>query len=91
MHVLHSPRLKRDYPGPDVSLSKKKKISKGKKKNTLSVKTQPHLEAGSSRASAAGQLQRLNLQDFRFRKRSSFHVFYSASIILTATFTGVTD
>lgn len=34
LHVLHSPRLKRDYPRPDVSLSKKKKY-RGKKKHTV--------------------------------------------------------
>lgn len=69
-----------------VSPSKKKKT-----KNTLSVKRQPHLDAQSSRALAARRLERLNMQDFRFRKRPPFHVVYAASIILTPTFTGVTD
>lgn len=85
MHVLHSPRLKRDYPRPDVSLSEEKA------KKMLSVKTQPHPDARSSRASAAGPLRRLNMEDFRFRTRSPFHVVNAASVILTAAFTGVTD
>lgn len=90
LHVLHSPRLKRDYLRPDVSLSKEKKKGK-EKKTTLSARKQPHLDARSSRASAARRLERLKMQDFRFSKRPPFHVVFSASIILTPAFTRVTD
>lgn len=54
LHLLHSARLKREYPRPDVSLSKEKKKHIRKKKSAmLSLKRQPHLDAQSSRASAA--------------------------------------
>lgn len=42
LHVLHSRRLRRDYPKPDVSLSKEK--------NMLSAKKQPYRAIGKRQA-----------------------------------------
>lgn len=74
-------RLRRDYPEPDVSLSKEKTRSPLRSSNILplvSVKQQ----GVDGRLSGASCRLSLNLQDFRFRKQSSFNVVDTSSIIL---------
>lgn len=48
LHVLHSKRLRRDYPRPDVSLSKEK--------NMPSAKKQPYPAAGKRQAAGRRRL-----------------------------------
>ena len=90
LHVLHSRRLRRDYPRPDVSFSKWKTRCPLRSSHILPLVSVKQQGVGG-RLSGASRRLSLNMQDFRFRKRSPFNVVDASSIILKQTFTKLTD
>lgn len=90
LHALQGRRLKRDYPRPDVSLSKEKEKKK-KRKETCSPLRSSHIllllvsvkQWGvGARLSAASHRLSLKVQDFRFRKRLPLNAVDTSSIML---------